>query len=124
LIPEEFKKKIEEFAVDALEREFENKPQIQTYDDSFSGQWRQIKERKWELRIGDTILGTIYAKYDGKYSLWFTVPIILKKYSWGYFNTYLCDSLEDAKKEFNQLLIEKALPWCQTVVDYLKTKNV
>ena len=85
--------------------------------------WKKIEDRKWELKNNDIVLATIYHKPSGKYSLYVCTPLIFEKLVDVMGRTYLFPSLDEAKVGFEKLLIEKVLPWAQSVISFVYVQN-
>jgi hypothetical protein len=89
-------------------------------------EWIQLPEndlsgKKWELRVNDVVLGTIYGKpRSGKYSLYFANPIIVKKFHHMFADSYEFDTFEEAQAKFKELLSRKAVAWARAVLDFCR----
>ncbi len=82
----------------------------------------QINERKWELKHKGVVLATIFYKPTGKFSLWISTPVVFnetKQKVQVIGQTYLYDSLDDARDGFRVLLKDKVSNWAWAVTDYL-----
>lgn len=81
-----------------------------------------VNDRKWELKHNDVVLGTIYLKPVGKFSVWVSTPIVFdqskRKYSL-IGQTYQYETLEKAKEGFAELLKEHVATWATAVADYV-----
>jgi len=80
--------------------------------------WVKIEDRKWELKNNNVVLGTIYLKATGKYSLYVSVPVIYEKFH-PIGKTYQFNKLEDAQKGFIDLCRKKLVPWFDSLFSYL-----
>ncbi len=73
---------------------------------------------KWELRYNDVVIGTIFKKPNGKFSVWFSSPMIVEKIVTVATQSFMFDSFDEAKAGFDDLLKTKALSWCRAVTAY------
>lgn len=79
---------------------------------------------KYELKINDVLLGTIFLKpTTKKYVIWMSNPMCFKKVKSIITDPHDFDTLEEAKNFFVDLLEKKQLPWLRAVETYLKYEN-
>lgn len=75
---------------------------------------------KYELKIDDILLGTIFHKpTTGKYVIWFSCPIVVKKVRSMMTDSYDFTTLDEAKEGFDRLLREKYMPWLKAAKKHL-----
>ena len=83
--------------------------------------WKKIEDRKWELKNNNRVIATIFHKpTNKKYSLYISCPKVYKKMISEIFETHQFDTLEEAKKECDILLLEIVHPWAINVLDYIR----
>ena len=87
-------------------------------------EWKRIENfdgEKYELKHNGSLLGTIYHKpKNGKFAVWFSSPIIVKKMTSMLSESHEFKTLDEAKQQFDIILREKILGWANSVIDYLK----
>ena len=80
--------------------------------------WKELNKRKWELRHKGQVLATIYERSKTSYSVYFAVPLVFQKVRDILGKTYCFESFEEAKKQCDEMLTERVLPWSKAVVLY------
>ena len=86
----------------------------------------KINERKWELKHNGILLATIFHKPTDQYSLWVSVPMIFdesKRKINLIAQTYLYNSLVEAKAGFERHIKLSINPWCSAVCSYYGQKS-
>lgn len=115
-------KKIEKFAAtipDEMKKKLDGESVKKKSGPKLEDGWHPLNDRKWELRHNELVLGTIFHKPDGKFSLWFKTPVIFKKTGIITSKTHVCDTFEESQNRFAELLKEHAEAWCKATLDYL-----
>lgn len=79
-------------------------------------EWRAIETRlgkdcKWECKYNNIILGTIYHKPNGTFSLYVSVPLVYAKLINVVGKTHIYKTLDEAKNGFVTHCTEKLVPW-------------
>ncbi len=113
-VPEIMKHKLDEKKVEAIPV-----PRPENVASDVKDGWRQLNSRKWELRHDGLVLGTIFHKPEGKFSLWFKTPMIYEKLGMITSRTHLCDSFDEATTQFTLLLKENTEAWCKATLSFL-----
>lgn len=114
----EIKKRIQEFAVDQLTADKPKTKKSNTV--AVDGAWNAISARKWEFRFNGVVLGTIFHKpVTNRYSLWVSVPVVVQKVHSFTYETYQFDTFNEAEVGFRKVLLEKCMPWCKSVIEFL-----
>ena len=73
--------------------------------------------QKWELKSGDTVLGTIfYKRTTKKYALWLSTPLVVAKVVSVVTHSHQCKTLEEAVDKFRRLYMDEVLPWAENIV--------
>jgi hypothetical protein len=81
------------------------------------------KGRKWELKSGDTVLGTIFYKpTTKKYSLWFSTPLVVENPISVATVSYQYKTLGEAVIRFRELFEEKIEAWAKSAIAALDLK--
>ena len=81
--------------------------------------WKQLNDRKWELRSKDQVLATIYEKEKDKlYSVYIASPLVFQRVRDVIGKSYTYPSFAEAKGECDKLLEERVLAWSKAVVAY------
>ena len=88
----------------------------------YNGKWKNIlnepREKKWEMKYNNIVLGTIYHKpQNGKFSLYVSSPKVYKEFH-EISKTHQFDSLSEAQSAFDNFIKEKVAPWGSAAFDY------
>jgi len=118
---EEILRKLQEATFAHLERDLPQKKKEDINAVHPDG-WRSVRDRKWEFRINNIVLATIFHKPDDKFSLWFKTPLIYEKLIEVIGTTYQYDSLNKAQSGFNSLICSMS-DWCVAVLKYINNIN-
>jgi hypothetical protein len=74
--------------------------------------------RKWQLKHGDIVLGTIFFKpTTKKYSLWFSTPLVVAKAVSVATITHQYKTLDEAVIRFREMYDAEIIPWAKDVLD-------
>lgn len=118
---EEILRKLQEATFAHLERDLPKKKK-EDVNAVYPDGWRLVRDRKWEFRINNIVLATIFHKPDDKFSLWFKTPLIYAKLIEVIGTTYQYDSLDKAQNGFSSL-ISSVSDWCVAVLKYINKNN-
>jgi len=87
----------------------------------------KFHDRKWELKQGDVVLGTIFQKPAAfgnpeKFSVYFSTPRIYARYS-ETSKTFQYDTFEEATQAFKDKFKENVEHWAEAVMEYFAEEN-
>lgn len=79
--------------------------------------WKQISDRKWELKKDDLVLATIFHKpVTDEFSLFVQSPPTYRKIINIAAKTYLYKSLDEAQQGFVEILTDRVAPYARTML--------
>jgi hypothetical protein len=81
-------------------------------------QWKKVKDRKWEMKLGDRVVATIFHRpQDDKYSLFVAAPKTYRKVRFIDAESHFFDSFESAVAGLADIIKNEIAPYAHTMMN-------